>query len=381
MEPPVCAANDVASQPLTPVSHGGSQLRPVQLSQQGSQPQVPKLVPATSETKEPLRSGTKHRISAHLVNNMRSKKLRHYQVQELEYPSSGVNGQPGNKVRVRFYQGDVEGPAPLVIILPIWGTFDYPVEKLSLRLRKRFKGKVHIALFLGKNRLIKWPEIAASDSREELLQQSRASAEQVRVASADIRGLLRWARSQEKIDPERIILSGFSIGAIVGSIVTVEEPALLGTTLVMGAVNPADVLTYCNRIAGDSRLTVMETLNMSLQQYENTMHQAFDALDWTRQSAVVDDPSRFLVVDAHRDDCMPQQARDALWLGLGKPERYTLQGSHQGAFLSMTMVGLNYTSKLLVDYIDGRFDELDTAESQKKPGNAEDPGAACSACR
>ena len=131
-----------------------------------------------------------------------------------------------------------KGPAPLVIILPIWGTFDYPVEKLSLRLRKRFKGKVHIALFLGNNRLIKWPEIAASASRQELLQQSLASAEHVRVASADIRGLLRWARSQEKIDPERIVLSGFSIGAIVGSMVTVEEPALLGTTLVMGRCKP-----------------------------------------------------------------------------------------------------------------------------------------------
>ena len=97
------------------------------------------------------------------------------------------------------------------------------------------------------------------------------------------------------------------------------------------------------------------------------------------KGAVMDDPSRFLVVDAHRDDCMPQQARDALWRGLGKPERYTLQGSHQGAFLSMTIVGLNYTSKLLVDYIEGRFDELDTAESRKKPVDAEGSGAACSA--
>ena len=309
-----------------------------------------------------MRSGAKHRISEALVRNMQSKKLRHYQIQELEYPSSGNSGQPGNKVRVRFYQGDVEGPAPLVIILPIWGTFDYPVEKLSLRLRNRFKGKVHIALFLGENRLIKWPEIAASDSREELLQQSLASAEQVRVASVDIRGLLRWARSQEKIDPERIGLSGFRIGAIVGSIVTVEEPALAGTTLVMGAVNPADVLTYCNRIAGDSRLTAMENLDMSLQEYENTMHEAFDALDWTRQGVVVADPSRFLVVDAHHDDCMPQRARDELWLGLGKPERYTLKGSHQGAFLSMTIVGLNYTSKLLVDFIEERFNEVDAAK-------------------
>ncbi len=170
------------------------------------------------------------------------------------------------------------------------------------------------------------------------------------------------------------MLSGFSIGAIVGSMVAVEEPTLAGTTLVMGAVNPAEVLAFCNRIAGDSRDQAMATLGMDIDEYADTMHRAFDGLDWAQRDIAVNDPARFLLVDANNDDCMPQQARDALWLGLGKPERYTLRGNHQEAFLSMTLVGLNQTSKILVDYIEQRVMPQGTA--QAKAANADKHGSA-----
>jgi dienelactone hydrolase len=361
-----CSDHDVEHPALTPVNYRWPQQQQAVLE--------PQLVPAEPLDDAAMHTGTKHKISRYLVSNMQSKKLQHYQVQELQYPSSGRSGQPGNSVRVRFYQGDVTQPAPLVIILPIWGTFDYPVEKLSLRLRKHFKGKVHIALVLGEQRLVQWPEIAASSSREELLLHSQVSAEQVGVAREDTRGLLRWAQSQPQIDAERIVLSGFSIGAIVGSMVAVEEPTLAGTTLVMGAVNPAEVLAFCNRIAGDSRDKAMATLGMDIDEYEDIMHRAFDSLDWTRRDIAVNDPARFLLVDANNDDCMPQQTRDALWLGLGKPERYTLRGNHQEAFLSMTLVGLNQTSKILIDYIEQRVMPHNTA--QAKAANTDEQGSA-----
>lgn len=350
-----CTENDAGKPALTPVNYRGPQQQQAVFE--------PQLVPAQPQDDALGHTGTKHKISQHLVSNMQSKKLQHYQVRELQYPSSGRSGQPGNRVRLRFYQGDVAAPAPLVVILPIWGTFDYPVEKLSLRLRKHFKGKVHIALVLGEERLVQWPEIAASSSRKELLQHAQISAEQVHVASQDTRGLLRWAQSQPHIDAERIVLSGFSIGAIVGSMVAVAEPTLAGTTLVMGAVNPAEVLAFCNRIAGESRDMAMATLGMDVDEYEAIMHQAFDSLDWTRHDTEVNNPARFLLVDANNDDCMPQATRDALWLGLGKPERYTLKGNHQEAFLSMTVVGLNQTSKILVDYIEQRVMPQDIAQS------------------
>jgi hypothetical protein len=345
-------------------------LTPVDYSWTGH---IPNLVESAPEP-PPERGGIKHNISEALVRSMQGKQLTGYQVQELEYPSAGENGQPGNRVRVRYLKRQAPGPAPLVIVLPIWGTFQYPAEKLSWKLREHFKGDVNIVLLLSKNRLVKWGDIGASASRDELLQHSQASAEQVRVTAQDIRGLLRWAESRPEIDGERIALTGFSIGAIVASLVAVEEPRLAATVLVMGAGNPAEVMASCNRVAGQSRKTAIKTLGLSQQEYEQTMHQAFDVLDWVKQGVSVEDPSRFMIIDANSDDCMPKSAREALWVGLHRPERYTFRGNHHRAFLSMTPVGANVANKLIANYIEQQFERH---ESPVRFNGAPIEGGAC----
>lgn len=299
--------------------------------------------------------GAKQRIAASLVRSMRKKQLEDYQVHYLQGPSLGRNGQTDNLVRLRYYRGDVAGPAPLVVILPIWGTFEYPSEKLALRLRSHYGGKVHLIVVGGEHRLVNWPGIAGAQSREELLARAALSAEHVAVTAEDIRRVLQWARTQPEVDPERLALVGFSISAIVGSVAAVQEPELAATVLVMGAGEPAEVMSTCNRIAGRSRDLVMQRLGLSLDEYRQIMHQAFDPLDWVKQGITVEDGARFLVIDAIEDDCMPKQARESLWEGLGRPERYELKGSHHGAFLSMTKIGLNVSNRLIVKYLDPRL--------------------------
>jgi hypothetical protein len=60
---------------------------------------------------------------------------------------------------------------------------------------------------------------------------------------------------------------------------------------------------------------------------------------------------------------MPQQAQCALWLCPGKPERYTLKGKHQEAFLSMTLVRLKTTSKRPADSSERRVLLDDASQS------------------
>jgi dienelactone hydrolase len=315
---------------------------------------APELTAFEPPLEEPTGTSASHKISDFLVRTMRKRSLKPYQLSELSYPSSGDNGQPGQRVRVRLYRGDVAAPAPLVIILPIWGTFEYPSEKLSWKLRQHFNGEVHIAQALGDNRLVRWQAFTEASSRAQLLQEAQQSADNVRVTATDIGGLLRWAEQQPDIDAQRIVLLGFSIGSIVGSLVGLEEPDLAATILVFGALNPAEVISHCNRFAGDIRETVLHNLDMTTDEYLQVMHQAFDPLDWGMQGLRADDPSRFLIIDAANDDCMPETAREALWEGLGKPERYTLRGNHRSAFVSTTLVGMNYSSRLIVNYIEQR---------------------------
>lgn len=325
-------------------------------------PEVTQSIPALIEApvpERPPKPGFKHRVSDHLVDRLRSQDLLAYEVGDWRFQSVGENGQPGNHVSFRLYLGKTVLPAPLIVVLPIWGTFDYPSEKLSWMLRRHFAGKVHIAVLGGQNRLVQWQGIGSAESREELLQQARLSATHVDVTAEDIRALFRWARAQSFVDADRLLLAGFSIGAIVGSVTAIrEEPSLLGTMLVLGAGSPAEVMAYCNRIAAQSREAAKNNLGLDQAQYLAMMREAFDGLDWVKQGVRAEDPERYLLIDAARDDCMPQSARDELWQGLGRPERFTLHGNHHGAFLSMTRVGLDYSNRKILDYIDRRLDSV-----------------------
>jgi dienelactone hydrolase len=189
----------------------------------------------------------------------------------------------------------------LLVILPVWGSFEYPIEKVAKRVRDRYQGKVHIAAVLGEQRLLDWDGMAAAEDADALRRHSEISAERIRVAVVDIRRLLDWAELQPEIDPQRIALTGFSIGAVVGSLVVTQEPRLAASTLIMGGANPAQLLTYCNRIAGRTRQEVTERLGMDEQQYMAIMSAAFDPLNLSNFRGSVD-PSRVLVVDAGDDD-------------------------------------------------------------------------------
>ncbi|HZL92399.1 MAG TPA: hypothetical protein VFB99_02105, partial [Vicinamibacterales bacterium] len=56
---------------------------------------------------------------------------RHHDVLRLSYPSSGHNGHPDNLVEGQFYRSREPGAKKLVVVMPIWGTSDYPPEKIS----------------------------------------------------------------------------------------------------------------------------------------------------------------------------------------------------------------------------------------------------------
>lgn len=342
---------------------------PLALNWQGEAPRVEAAL--TDEI--PKKTDTfKRKASQWLSDNMRDNDLDHYQIQELQFQSSGINGQPNNRVRLRLYLGDSATPAPLLIILPIWGSYDYPVEKLSWKIRDYYQGNVHIALFLGEDRLLQWQDMADADNKAELLDASKASARNIATTVTDISGLIRWAEQQDFVDPQQISLAGFSIGAVVGGMVAANEPGLANAILVMGAAAPAEVLTACQRIAGRTRETVSERLALSQQDYQEVMAQAFGTLDLSLYAGHVN-PDNILVIDANNDECMPRESRDALWHALNQPERYIIKGSHEGAFVSMTVVGFNTTSNIILDRLTNRIDSHFQANTLIAVDDAEEP--------
>lgn len=77
-------------------------------------------------------------------------------------------------------------------------------------------------------------------------------------------------------------------------------------------------------------------------------------LDPSHYSRFVD-PSEIFMIDACYDDCMPREARDALWESLGQPRRMSFLAAHKTAFLYMTPLAGNYMRGEIYRFLEARL--------------------------
>jgi len=172
------------------------------------------------------------------------------------------------------------------------------------------------------------------------------------VTITDIRRLIDWAETRADLDAERVGLLGFSQGAIVASSVVAQEPRLAATALVMGGTLTHQVLARCPQdrsVAAKARAAT--EFGWTLDDLEQRLEPMFAPIDAATYPGRVD-PSRVLIVEAARDECVPETAREALWEAMGRPERIKLGYRHKQAFLAMTPLGLNWLPNRIWHFFD-----------------------------
>jgi hypothetical protein len=274
-----------------------------------------------------------------------------YNLWRLSMPASYDNGQPGNLVTGTYYAGVRPGRHPLVIVLPVWGVSDYPSARMAETIVRRSRGAVNVLLVDGERRLVAWPDIAASTSAGAFAAQLDDAASRLRHAILDIRRVMDWADRRPELDGRRIGLVGFSVGAVVGSLVAQNDRRVRSAALVMGGADIPAIMGRCPRSKGRTREAVRERLGLSRRRYERAIAGAFSGLDPLDYPGRVD-PSGMLIVDAAYDECIPPGSREALWEVLGRPERITMHYGHRGAFLAMTPLGLNFLRDRLYAHLE-----------------------------
>ena len=159
----------------------------------------------------------------------------------------------------------------------------------------------------------------------------------------DIRPVVDWAQTQPDVDPQRIALIGFSMGALVSSVAMANEPRLAAGVLVMGGADPPDVLAACDHEIERWRKHILEHLGWSLDEYRNELAKALARINPARFAGMVD-PRRVLIIEVAADTCMPRTSRERLWQAMGRPERIAYLYDHRVAFLAMTFLGGNNLS-------------------------------------
>ncbi|UCE89916.1 MAG: dienelactone hydrolase family protein [Pseudomonadota bacterium] len=275
----------------------------------------------------------------------------HYRVKFLRFPAYGKNGQKNNLVTAHYYKSKLPGKKKLVIVLPIWGVSDYPSVKIAEGLREHSRGDTNIIELLGERYLIDWEGAREATTEQEFLRVMRGQSNRFRDALIDIRRVIDWSETQPDIDPQRIAVIGFSIGAMIASSAVANEPRLAAAVLVMGGAHPQDVFATCLGRAGDLRTDVITRFDWTIERYLKELTPVFTPVDPAQFPGRVD-PSKILIFDAKYDDCIPRNSRDDLWEAMGRPERGSIINDHQGAFFAMTPRGGNFIREEIYTFLD-----------------------------
>jgi dienelactone hydrolase len=300
-----------------------------------------------------------------------------YRIESLAFPSSGENGQDGNLVTARYYRGKERGAKPLVIVLPIWGVHEYPSDTISAGLRDRGAGAINVLQILGERPLFDWAALDDVESEAEFFRLLDRMIDRFVATVIDVRRLVDWAETQPDIDRERIALVGFSMSALVASVALANEPRLAAGILVMGGADLHEILAACDHEIEDARERILEQLDWSLDQFKRELQHELAAINPARFAGMAD-PSRVLIIEAAKDSCVPQSARDRLWRAFGRPERIAYLYDHRTAFLAMTFLGGYSLQRQVYRFLDRAFVEhgnrLLLTQDEGRRGRGSDPG-------
>jgi dienelactone hydrolase len=274
-----------------------------------------------------------------------------YDVKHLSFTSFGDNGQPENRMTAKYFLARGSDPGPLVVILPIWGRDGiYPVRKLSKVLRRRSGGSTHVMVLEGPNRLVDVDAMASAPEPEAFRDEAVEIADRCRVTLIDLQRLMDWIEGRPEVDQDRVAIVGFSIGAIFGADLFLLDRRIDFAVIAMGGTGLATILSSDPHRLAPAREQAMSEFGWSIERYETEMNEVFGFLDAPRLAGR-QDPERVLLIEAGRDDRIPPDGRDALWEALGRPERILLDYTHRNAFLTMTVLGGNYTTDRIYGFL------------------------------
>ena len=263
-----------------------------------------------------------------------------YRVRYIRFPSYGENGQPDNLVTGRYYESKRPGKKPLVIIVPIPAGHTYPAEKMTAYLQSHSMGEINIFNMAIEKDVIDWTGLAAAVDEAAFVERLEKSAEREWTTVIDIRRTLDWAEARPEIDEKSISLMGFSHGGFVAAGVAVQEPRLAATVLVMAGALLHQPMVRCSLGRSEGmRSKALSEFGWTEEELEARIEAEFSYFEPANFPGRVD-PSKVLIVEAAKDDCIPESGRQALWETMGRPERILLNYKHKQAFLSMTPLRL-----------------------------------------
>ncbi len=306
----------------------------------------------SAETDTPSSVFDYNRVEVPFTNDvLDEEETRNYLVRHIHFPSIGDNRQRNDQVTSKYYESKHPGKKPLVIVLPIFGGHVYPSQSITLYLKKISEGGMHVFRMLGEQNLTDWWALKYAPDEESFMDLWQTTAQAEHNTIVDIRRTIDWALARPEIDPDRIAVIGFSRGAMMAAVAAANDTRLAAAVLVMGGAHPHKALATCPMLRGEGvQRKVQKEYGWTLDEFADRLEPLYHDLDPATYAGQAD-AERILIVEAAKDDCIPADAREALWVAMGQPEKISIPRGHKRAFLSMTPLGNKWLQKEIWSFL------------------------------
>ncbi|MBI2632653.1 hypothetical protein HYW75_06625 [Candidatus Pacearchaeota archaeon] len=238
-------------------------------------------------------------------------------------PLSQYSGYNSKTNVFDFYISKKNSKNPTILLLPIMGGKDYPIESHFARYFTK-KG-YNIAIVHREQKIDE--EVNALEDLDALL----------KWTVSDNKRVLDWLESQNEVDANKIGLFSISFGAIKGSLLLPLEPRIKAAVLGLGGGNLPYILAHTTEKGLiKHREKLLKKHNLTLQEGEEILRSVITYEPY--EFAKFIDPDKIMLVNAKFDKVVPYRTGIELKKRMGNPESLILPTGH-------------YTSLFCIPYI------------------------------
>ena len=230
-------------------------------------------------------------------------------------PAPGEN----NTVRCYYYQMEKEEKSPAIVILPIAGGNYFFSKKMAKFLVRR-----------GMNCLRLERVVRLLDSEGDLEIVRRRFIKTI----IDAKRSIDWLVSQKEIDPQRIGVTGASLGAFLSSLVAETDPRIKSSVFILGGGNLAKLFSQSReKTIRSFRKRVMKKEGLTEEEFSQLVSQKLEDIDPLTYVGRLS-PETVLMINTVNDVVVPRDCTLEFWSSVGEPELIWLPFTHTGSFFA-----------------------------------------------
>jgi dienelactone hydrolase len=145
----------------------------------------------------------------------------------------------------------------------------------------------------------------------------RRQRQALEQAVADVATIVSWLREQPAVDPDRIGITGISLGALITHLAMGQDSRLVAGVAMLGGGNLPCVQKYRPRL-------ITRRLGGRFDDQEMALMKPVDPLTYADQNQ----PRQVLMFEGARDWIFPPRCAEGFWEALGRPPIIWLDAGH-----------------------------------------------------